>query len=174
MRLYPTNIIKSYFLEKLLNTRLNFSKEKNQSTNFVHNLRTVKRVLIILPRDRAEEVGIRKYLTALYKVFDNVQVSTLDIFSLRKIDVNWLGLPNQSYLNRIRSENFDLTIDLNSYHDVLCTYITDLIAAPMRLHLMEGKFDKIYNLHIRSSGSTSTDKRCQNLVHYISHLRQHK
>jgi hypothetical protein len=167
----PANIVKNYFLEKLLNARLHFAREKSHITNFVQNIKSVKKVLIILPRDRAEEVNARKYLTALYKVFDKVQISTLDIFNLRKIDVNWLGVPNQSYLNRIRSENFDLTIDLNSYHDTLCTYLTDLIEAPLRLHLVEGKFDKIYNLHIRSSMESPVEKRYQNLVNYLAHLR---
>jgi ADP-heptose:LPS heptosyltransferase len=95
----------------------------------------------------------------------------LDVLNLHKFDVNWLGVPNQSYLDRIRNENFDITIDLNSHHDVLCTYLTDLIEAPMRLHLVEGKFDKIYNLHIRSKMESSIEKRYQNLVKYLANLR---
>jgi len=168
----PTIVVKNFLLEKLLDTRLHFTKEKSQITNFVQGIRSVKKVLIILPRDRAEEVKARKYLNALFKVFEKVQISTLDIFNLRRIDVNWLGVPNQAYLNRIRSEKFDLTIDLNSYHDALCTYLTGLIEAPLRLHLMEGKFDKIYNLHIRSRVTSPIEKRYQNLVNYLAHLRQ--
>jgi RNAse (barnase) inhibitor barstar len=171
MPLYPTHLVKNYFLEKLLDTRLHFTRGKSQITNFVKGIKSVKKVLIILPRDRAEEVQARKYLTALIQVFDKVQVSTLDVFSLRRIDVNWLGIPNDSYLNRIRSEKFDMTIDLNSHHDVLCTYLTGLIEAPVRLHLVEGKFDKIYNLHIRSRMEAPIEKRYQNLVNYLAHLR---
>lgn len=171
MAIYPTHLVKNYVLEKILDTRLHFASGKNQITNFLNGIRSAKKVLIILPRDRAEEVHARKYLTALMKVFEKVQVTTLDVFSLRKIDVNWLGIPNQSYLNRIRSEKFDLTIDLNSHHDVLCTYLADLIEAPMRLHLVEGRFDKIYNLHIRSKMESSIEKRYQNLVKYMAHLR---
>jgi len=171
MGLYSPIFIKNYFLTRLLNTRLYFIKEKTRITDFLKGMQAVKKVLVILPRDRAEEIIARKFLSGIFKVFDHAQVSTLDIFNLRKIDVNWLGIPNHAYLNRTRGENFDLIIDLNTYHDVLCTYLTALVEAPMRLHLVEGKFDKIYNLHIRSAGESSIEKRYQNLVTYLSHFR---
>lgn len=171
MGIYSPNFIKNYFLSRLLDTRLYFIKEKTGMTDFFRGMQTVKKVLVILPRDRAEEIVARKYYSGLFNVFDHAQVSTLDIFNLRRIDVNWLGVPNHAYLNRIRGENFDLVIDLNTYHDILCTYLTALIEAPMRLHLVEGKFDKIYNLHIRTSGESTIEKRYQNLVNYLSHFR---
>jgi len=172
MEMQSQNFIKNYFLEKLLDARLFLIRQKADLTDFFEKVKNVQKILIILPVDRAEEVNARKYLPQIQHVFGEAKVSTLDLSTLRKIDTNWLGVPNQKYLANIQKEEFDLLLDLNGHHNRLCAYLCALTAAPMRLHISEGKFDKIYNLHFRIPGGAPLSSRYQNLLTYLDKMRQ--
>ena len=172
MNLRSQNFIKNYFLKKALDARLFFMKEKSREIDFFDEIKKVKKILIILPTDRVEEINARKYLPEIQNIFSKVKISTLDLSTLRRIDTNWLGIPNHKYLANIQNENFDLLIDLNGHHDRVCAYLGALTEAPLRLHATEGKFDKIYNLHFRASGEVSLTTRYQNLLAYIARMRQ--
>jgi hypothetical protein len=165
------NFIKNYFLEKLLNARLHLMRENKEITNFIEGIRVVKRILIILPRDRANEIIARKYLSGLRKIFKATQISTLDIINFREDDVNWLGLPNNFYISKFRDQQFDLLIDLNSYHEPLCSFLGAKIAPPLRIHFSRGKFDKIYNMQIITDSRESIDVRYKNFFDYLSRIR---
>ena len=170
MDIKSQNFIKNYFLERLLDARLFFLKQKSNLTDFFEELKNVKKILIILPLDRAEEINARKYLPEIQRIFGKAKVSTLDLSTLRKIDTNWLGVPNQKYLSNIQGEDFDLLLDLNGQQHRLCAYMCALTAAPMRMHISEGKFDKIYNLHFRIPGGAPLDNRYQNFLTYIERM----
>lgn len=172
MELKSQNFIKNYFLQKMLDTRLFFIKDKSQVTDFFDEIRKVKRIIIILPINKSEESIAREYLPKIQKVFGRGKLSTLDISTLRRSDTNWLGVPNQQYLSNIQNEGFDLLIDLNSSHNRLCAFLGALTGAPLRLHVSEGKFDKIYNLHIRISSDAPLHIRYENCIDYIDRMRK--
>jgi hypothetical protein len=81
--------------------------------------------------------------------------------------MNWLGVPGKEYLNNIREEDFDLLIDLNEQQDRVCTYLSALSNATMRIHFSEGKFDRIYNLQIRTDINASLNTKIQTLLNYL-------
>ncbi len=166
------NFLKNYFLEKMISTRLYFSKDKGQLTDFFERLQAVEKLLVILPQDRAEEVYVRQYVSKIHEIFESAKFSTLDVCTLRKSDINWLGVPNNTFLSKIQDENFDLVIDINGHHDHLCTYLGVFTNAPLRLHLCEGKFDKFYNIHIRAGDNARTDARFKNLINYLAKIRK--
>lgn len=166
------NFLKNYFLEKLLNARLHFLKDRSEPTDFIGKLKGVRKILVIVPRDRAQEVIARKYISRLKEAFPGSKISTLDIFNLRKIDVNWLGVPHKQYLDRFQQEKFDLLIDLNTFHDELCSYFCAVINTEIRLHICEGKYDKIYNLHVRTDSNTSLEKRYAELLTKLTRLSE--
>ena len=166
------NFIKNYFLEKLLNTRLYFLKNKSELTEFIGKIKNIRKILVIVPRDRAQEVIARNYLAKIKSAFPGSKISTLDIFNLRKTDVNWLGVPNEQYVDRFRKEKFDLLIDLNTYHDTVCSYLCALIETEIRLHICEGRYDKIYNLHVRTNSNTSLERRYNELITKLGNLTE--
>jgi hypothetical protein len=174
MEIRSTNFLKNFFLERLLDTRLYFIKEKGDETNFIEAIRNIKNILIILPLDRSDEINSRKYIKEMQSSLGKVKISTLDIATLRKNDTNWLGVPNQHYLSKIQDGNFDLLIDLNGYHDRICAYMGALTAAPLRVHASRGKFDKIYNLEIRTSGHSTLDERYKSILNYLVRLHGQK
>ena len=167
-------IIKNYFLGKLLEARLFFIRKHTAVTNFFDQIKCVKKILIIMPIKKKDTRLAKKFLPHLYKIFDSAKISTLNIKSLRKSDTNWLGIPNSAFLNKISEEKFDLIIDLNSYHDRLCTYLSALTESKMRVHLTEGKFDKIYNLQFRTNSDDTTITRYNTMLNYLSIMRDKK
>ena len=171
MEIRSQNFIKNYFLERLLDTRLYFMKEKGNETDFLDVIRKIKTILIIVPIDRSEEINSRKFIKDLQSALGKVNISTLDLTTMRKSDTNWLGVPNHHYLANIQKGGFDLIMDLNSYQDRVCVYLGALTKAPLRLHASRGKFDKIYNLEIRTAGDSSLNDRYQNILSYLSRLR---
>jgi hypothetical protein len=172
MEIKIQNFIKNYLLEKFLDVRLFLLKQRTDLTDFFENIKKVKKILIILPLDRAEEIISREYLPKIRRIFGKAKVKTLDLTTLRKTDTNWFGAPNQKYIAKIQREEYDLLLDLNGHHDRICAYLCVLTEAPMRLHISEGKFDKIYNLHFRASGVASLSSRYQNFINYLERMRQ--
>ena len=164
--------LKNYFLKKLVHARLFFIKKNTQLLNFFELLKQVKKVLIILPINKKEERIARTYLSRFNSLFSASQISTLDVTSLRRSDVNWLGVPNMSYLKNIQSEDFELLIDLNGSHDYICAYLGALTRASLRLHVSQGIFDKIYNLQFRSQPQESIENRYDRVLRYLELMRQ--
>jgi hypothetical protein len=167
-------LIKNYFLGKLLEARLFFIRKHTAITDFFDQIKSVKKILIIMPIKKKDNRLAQKFMPQIRKIFDSAKISTLHIKSLRKTDTNWLGIPNSAFLNKISEEKFDLIIDLNSYHDRLCTYLSALTESKMRVHLTEGKFDKIYNLQFRTNSDDTTITRYNNMLNYLSIMRDKK
>ena len=85
--------------------------------------------------------------------------------------MNWLGVPNDSYLKVIRDEQFDLVVDINTKQDKISSYLCALSGAPMRVNLTSGDFDHLYNLHFRIKDiHKSIDERLQNMISYLEFL----
>ena len=166
----PTGI-RNYVRDKLLEVRLLFTREPNQMTDFFKQINDLNKLLIIVPRDRAEEVSVRKYVTQIRQIFKGTRIATLDVFNIRDHDVNWIGLPNQHYIKKLYDEKYELVIDLNSHHDYLCAYLCFCTRAPLRLHLVSGKYDKIYNLQLRVGEFASVDTKFRNLINYLARMR---
>jgi hypothetical protein len=166
------NFIKSFFLEKLLDGRLFLIKETNKETDFFNEVRNVQNILIILPIDKTEEISSRKFLKDIQQEFSTARISAIDLSALHQRDSNWLGVPNHRYLANIRRQNFNLLMDINGHHDRICAYLAALTEIPLRVHATTGKFDKIYNLHIRKSGKATLNERYQNILSYIIRMRQ--
>jgi hypothetical protein len=163
--------LKNYFLKKLVHTRLFFIKKNSQLLDFSERIKNVKKILIILPINKQEERIARSYLSKFNKLFKSSQISTLDVTSLRKSDVNWLGVPNTTYLKNIQSEDIELLIDLNGSHEYVCAYLGALTRAALRLHVSQGIFDKIYNLQFISQPHETLETRYNRALHYLELMR---
>ena len=158
--------IKTILLEKYLDFNLKSGRKDNAPYIVSEKLKSVIQVLVIKPPAGIEDKSLQDFIAGLYAVYPDVQVSTFMRSSLRNSDTNWLGVPNDRYLKNIREINFDLVIDLNLQHDTICSYICKLSGAPLRLNLMPGHYDNIYNLHIKP-GTNSIDKALQNILKYL-------
>ena len=159
--------VKNYLLDRLLVNRFFLAKQINEITDYSRLLSEAKKILIILPVIHKNVQLENDFKSNLADAFPKSSISTFGITSLRKSDMNWLGVPGKEYLKNIREEEFDLLIDLNEYQDRVCSYLSALSQAPMMIHFSEGKFDKIYNLQIRTEFNVPLNVKIQTLFNYL-------
>jgi len=160
-------ILTNRFIRKKFN-RLNLSAGVE---SFPELVKKVKRILVLLPSSASLESGSNIFISRLYDLFGDVQVSTFNRTSLRETDVNWYGLPNDQYLQNIRSEKFDLVIDLNSAPDYICSYLVALSGARLRLNLTSSNYDEVYNLHFRSDRKQNSQEMARNILEQLKKLK---
>ncbi len=159
--------IKNLFLNKYLDVRLRFLGNVSGVQNFPEKIGEVKNILVIIPTNTENKGDYHYFKSKLYRIFDNVKVSTFERDSLRKSDCNWLGVPLEDYLRKFQDDMFDLVIDLNNEQDKICVYICALSGAPLRLNLASGRYDDIYNLRIQSSAGKSLKEQLDNILNYL-------
>jgi hypothetical protein len=164
--------LKAILLEKYLHFNLKSVKKEDAPCHFSEKLKTIRQILVIKPSDSINERSIQDFISKLYSVYPDVQVSTFMKSNLRPSDTNWLGVPNNNYLKNIQEVDFDMVIDLNLQHDTICSYICKLSGAPIRLNLKSGHYDNVYNLHIKSNASTSIENALQHILKYLKTFRQ--
>lgn len=165
-------LIKSYTLGKYLNLRLKMLERQERAYDFAAELKKVQKCLVILPDQNETDGSNQDFLKRLTHIFPQARISTFVSSSLRKEDINWLGVPNEKYLKTIRDEHFDLVVDLNPVQDKIAVYLSALSNAPMRLNLASGAYDKVYNLHFRTSEDKKTAQRLENIGTYIEFLKK--
>ena len=164
------NPFKTVVMNQVVNFRLKMFHKSEGSYNFFEELTKVKKILIILPSADEYSDHIQQFIKEIGLIFTKASVSTFASSSLRKNDLSWFGVPNEKYLNIIREEEFDLVIDTNIIQDKLCSYLSALSGASLRLNLASGDYDYIYNLHFRSDQHKHIPDRLQNIIAYLKNL----
>jgi hypothetical protein len=163
--------IKESVLGKIINLRLKIISQKDQAYNFSEQLSKTQKILIIIPTGSEYTETMQSFTKRIGQLFSNARVSTFVNSSLRKNDLNWLGVPNESYLKVIRDEQFDLVVDVNTRQDKISSYLCALSGAPLRINLTSGAYDHLYNLHFRiKDSSKSNEQRLNNMISYLEFL----
>ena len=163
--------VKESVLGKIINFRLKMIAQQDRAYDFSEQLGKTEKILIIIPSGNEYSVTMQNFIKKIGHIFKKSKVSTFVNSSLRKNDLNWLGVPNDSYLKVIRDEQFDLVVDINTKQDKISSYLCALSGAPMRLNLTSGDFDHLYNLHFRIKDiSKSLEERLQNMISYLEFL----
>ena len=162
---------KNLMLNQYLNFRLNYFRSNEDLCDYSAKIGTVKKILLILPAECKDKTEYRNFINGLNKIFQKAKISTFQIKDLRLHEQNWLGVPNESYLDELRSQNFDLIIDLNNEPDKICAYICALSEAPLRINLISGPYDHAYNLYFSSEQEKSPEERHQLILSNLTKLK---
>ena len=165
------NQIRNLMLNKYLNFRLNYFKSNEDLCDYPAKIGTIKKILIILPAECKDKTEYRYFINELNQLFQKAKISTFQIKDLRLHEQNWLGVPNERYLDELRSQNFDLIVDLNIQPDKICAYICAFSEAPVRINLISGKYDHVYNLYFRSEQEKSIDERYKLILDNLTKLK---
>ena len=163
--------IKDGVLGKIINFRLKMISKQDLAYDFSEQLGKTEKILVILPPDSEYSETMQNFVTRISQLFKKARVSTFVNSTLRKNDLNWLGVPNDQYLKIIRDEQFDLVVDINTRQDKISSYLCALSGAPMRINLASGEFDHLYNLHFRIKDISKTiEQRLLNIISYLEFL----
>ncbi len=167
------SFLKDHLAKKYLHWRLARWKAPKEIFDFASVLRKVRHVLIVIPEHLDMDYVMPRCIQPLYQIFgENIMVSTFEKKNFRAQDSNWLGLPKKEYLKIFESEKIDLVLDLNEKEDAFCSYVCALLNAPIKINLAPGKFEHIYNLHIRSQTAKTFEQKVQTMLYYLKHLFQ--
>lgn len=165
---------KRIILKKYIDIRLRWFKAYGLAVELPAAIRNIHNILIISPGEKETEDDIHYFASELYNIFDPVKVSTFKRSSFRSQDGNWFGLPGDAYLDNFRQEHFDLVVDLNPEQDRLCTYICALSGGTLRINLASGRYDHIYNFHIRTDETHKLRQRLQRLLDSLKRFNSNK
>jgi len=154
--------------------RLRWFKENDHVVELPAAIRDIHNILIISPGEEETEDDVYYFASELYHIFDPVNVSTFERSSFRPQDGNWFGLPGDAYLENFRQEKFDLVVDLNPEQDRLCTYICALSGGTLRINLASGRYDHIYNFHIRTDELQALRQRLQRLLDSLKRFKSNE
>ncbi len=158
------NFLKEALLKRFIRIRLKLIQAGERPQNFHDALNKVRKILVLLPIGGEYDQESRKFIHDLNTIFAEAQISTFDKKSLRKQDLNRLGLPNDTYLKVIRDSMPDMAIDLNKPQDHVCSYLVALSGAPLRVNLSTGPWDMVYNLHFRLPAEKPTSEQLALLI----------
>ncbi len=164
------NPVKELFLKRYINLRLKMIRHGERACNFADELKKVKNILVLLPAGHEYEEQFQRFIKRLGEVFPGSRVSTFVKSTLRKTDLNWLGVPTDAYLKLIQEGQLDLVIDLNRPQDRLVSYLVALSGAPLRLNLAEGEWDENYNLHFRPPAGVSGEEQLAYIARQLQRL----
>ncbi len=166
------NPVTEFFRNKYLDVRFRKLVDDSASIDFSVALGAVEKVLVLLSGDPDGNEALTGFLKQLSRLFDGGHVATFSMDTLRKDDMTWLGIPQQRYLDSIRSEQYDLVIDTVDPPTHISSYISALSGAPLRLNLYDNPWAHVYNLHFRTDNSRKLDEQLSNILRYLKTLKK--
>ncbi len=127
----------------------------NQSLSFPISANSVKKVLVIMPRNLELLERASNFVQSLRKTYPNWRVELFDVDKLNKDDLNHLQLPRPRIVAKLKQADYQFVLDLNDYCDHLSGFIALMTEAPYRLRL-QSQPSFYYNLvfHTQNNGDT--------------------
>jgi len=120
-------------------------KKMDLSVSFPIHATSVKKVLVILPRNLELLDQASQFVQVLRRTFSYWNISMFDVDKIPESHLNWFHLPNSRHLKSIQSAGYDLVIDLNDFFDLRSAYISVMSGAPYRVHLRNHD-NRFYNI----------------------------
>ena len=120
-------------------------KNMDLSVSFPIHATSVKRVLIILPRNLDLLDDASQFVQVLRRTFSFWNIAMFDVDKIPETHLNWLHLPNTQQLKSLQAAKYDLVIDLNDFFDLRSAYISVMSGAPYRVHLRNHD-NRYYNI----------------------------
>jgi len=162
------NPFKKAIARSYLKLSLKWTGKQKELYDFSEKVSAVKNILLLMSEDQKRQKDIPDFIAALKNLFGTSKVKTFTKSQLNETDLNWMGIPNHSYLSDMQTRHYDLLLDLSSCEDLIYHYIAVNSGALIRMNLCESAYDHIYNLHIRTK---PTKLLAEQLVTVISQLQ---
>jgi hypothetical protein len=150
---------------------LKYFKINEELCSYQSKIDTIKKILLILPVECKDKSEFKEFIADLNKIFSKSKISTFQMKNLRLHEQNWFGVPNDRYFSELQSQTFGLIIDLNIKPDKVCAYICARSGIPIRINLISGKYDHVYNLYFRSEKDETINDRYNLMLDSLKKLK---
>ncbi len=142
-----SQISKTYvFLKTYYKLRKLFKK----TVDFPTPASYVKNVLIFLPQQDHLVDAAMTFVRHLRQYFKKWHFMILNVDKITTDKLNKFNLPNQSFINELELNDFQLVLNLNFEPDLRMDFLAVMLKIPYRLHVQSSKKD-IYNILIQIS-----------------------
>ena len=111
------------------------ARRVNQSLAFPITASSIKKVLVILPRNLNLIDRASLFVQSMRKNYPTWRIELFDVDKLNKTDLNRMQLPRPEIVDRLRDAGYHLVVDLNDRFDQLSSYIALMTEAHYRLKL---------------------------------------
>lgn len=108
-------------------------KQINTMLDFPVTSKEIKKVLIVLPRELVHLDDANHFIQELRKTYKHWKIEIIDVDKLNKNDLNFLNIPDQKTIEKIKDTNYHLVIDLNEQFDLICAFIAVMSEANYRM-----------------------------------------
>lgn len=163
------NSIRERMTEYLIRMKArHVARRLTQSLNFPMKANTIKKVLVILPRNLDLLDRASNFVQSLRKTYPGWRVELFDVDKLSKSDLNRMHLPRPEILSKLRSAEYHFVVDLNDTEDELSGFIALMTEAPYRLHL-KANGSSYYNI-VYQPQQTGEKAYYDSLLNYLRKL----
>lgn len=159
------NRVTDYFIQ--LKTK-GVARKLDSTLSFPIPSDTIKKVLIILPRNLESLDRASNFVQSLKKHYPKWRVELFDVDKLGKNDLNNMQLPKPEVVNKLKAAKYNFVLDLNDSNDQIASFITLMTEAPYRMNLNRDG-ETSYNIAFqpqRADGSI----RYESVLQYLSQL----
>jgi Family of unknown function (DUF6913) len=167
-------IVKSFLLKWQI-------KKTNQASYSLNSsIDSPARILVLYPHGPEGLQHAYKMLTGLSTLFTNSEFCLIGssgtsggktgkqvetkCLSPQESDLTWSGLPNKTFINKIKQQKGDLLIDLSIQKDFFNAYIASCSGVPIRIGNYGTWGSPVYNLEIKTNYLQSEEKILNSFV----------
>lgn len=137
-------------------TRRVFKEMGKTSLSFPISTDRIQNVLVILPHEMDYVDSAISLIRNLRQLFTDWHFMVLDMDKILHHKLNRLNLPNQNFVEEMRSKDFQLALDLNFEFDKRVGYLLGMLRIPHRIHLSSNS-DNFYNIVMHIDRSSFHD-----------------
>lgn len=128
-----------------LKTSRKLRKLSQKNVDFPTSASHIKNVLILLPRQEHLVGAAMTLVRHLRQYFKPWHFMILDVDKITEDKLNKYDLPNQSFINELKLNAFQLALNLNFEPDSRMDFLVVMLKVPYRLNIQSSKTD-IYNI----------------------------
>lgn len=156
------NVIKQKIA--LIIAKRKFFSKNDEITNFTGKISSAEKFLVLLP-DNSEDTLSSQDIPSYYKInkkqvtilgYKNVVPIILESHSFNSIafseeELTKFGLPNKELVDKIKSEEFDVVIDLNRRENFVFSVLTNIPKSAIKIGFKKEKSDVFYNFQVANN-----------------------
>ncbi len=169
--------------KRLLTTLLKIKvwKGKGESLSIKDSWNNIKSCIICLPREALSDGETKPVIERLQERFPQAKISVIalpntndilldeqiGILKVKQEDINYLGLPKRSIINKIQELKADIAIDLSLAFVPISAYLCFLSGARIKIGFVVPGSDLVFNYQIAPNQHRTGVDRYQVLAQYI-------
>ncbi len=159
------------------------TRKYNRVINFNAVIKGSQTAVFLMPRMSMEFYLARSVVESLMKYFGRIvlvvtenmrELATYrsEVISFSQKDANFLKLPSNDLISRLRSEKIDLAFDLSFSEDIFMSYLCRMSDAQMTVGFSKPNSERFYDLQVRQASGADMKDAYESLKNTIRMFKE--